>query len=82
MARGSGLPAVIATNAGTSKPQAGSIRNNVLLRIQAAPGGAVSVADLDAHFAQPTRGFLQKLIEKDHLRVITLDELAAAHAKK
>lgn len=61
---------VQATNAGTSRPQAGSIRNQVLLFIQAAPEGICTVAELEEHFKQPVRGYLQKLVEKNHLLIL------------
>lgn len=71
--------AVQATFAGTSTPQSGSVRNNVLLHIQAAENSAITVAALDAHFQQDTRGFINKLLEKDHL--VLLDEKQFAEAK-
>lgn len=71
--------AVQATFAGTSTPQAGSVRNSVLLRIQQAPNNAATIADLDSHFDCDTRGYVNKLIEKNHL--VLLDEAAYAAAK-
>lgn len=71
--------AVQATFAGTSTPQSGSVRNNVLLHIQAAENSAITVAALDAHFQQDTRGYINKLLEKDHL--VLLDEKQFADAK-
>lgn len=65
---------VMATFMGESKPQAGSIRNQVLLYIQAAENHTCTVAELEEHFQQPVRGYLQKLIEKNHL-VILEDDL-------
>ena len=67
--------AVRATFAGKSKPQEGSIRNSVLHAIQAAPNRTITVAALEAQFEQPVRGFLQKLIEKEH--IVTIDPDAA-----
>lgn len=65
---------VMATFMGESKPQAGSIRNQVLLYIQAAENHTCTVAELEEHFKTPVRGYLQKLIEKNHL-VILEDDL-------
>lgn len=65
---------VMATFMGESKPQAGSIRNQVLLYIQAAENNTCTVAELEEHFKTPVRGYLQKLIEKNHL-VILEDDL-------
>lgn len=70
--------AVQATYKGTSTPQAGSVRNNVLLKVQASKHCAITIADLDKHFEQPTRGYVQKLIEKNHLIVLTQEQFAAA----
>lgn len=65
---------VMATFDGGSKPQAGSIRNQVLQYIQAAENHCCTVEELEAHFKQPVRGYLQKLIEKNHLVTIEDDE--------
>lgn len=70
---------VQATFTGTSKPQAGSTRNNVLLHVQSATNSAATMEALDAHFEQNTRGYIQKLMEKGHL--IVLDAAAFAAAK-
>lgn len=64
---------VMATFAGDSKPQAGSLRNQVLTYIQGCENHVCTVEDLEAHFQQPVRGYLQKLIEKNHLVVIEDD---------
>ncbi len=61
---------VMATLDGESKPQAGSIRNQVLAFIQQAENHTCTVEELEAHFKQPVRGYLQKLIEKKHLVTI------------
>lgn len=61
---------VRATFSGESRPQAGSIRNQVLLFVQAAPEHTCTVAALEEHFQQPVRGYLQKLIEKNHLVIV------------
>lgn len=61
---------VRATLAGTSKCQTGSIRAAVLAYVQERtqrPDTTVSVAELDAHFGHSTRGYLQKLLEKNHI---------------
>lgn len=75
------LYAVVATFAGTSKPQTGSLRNNVLLRIQGSPKGAATIESLDAHFGINTRGYVAKLLERDHLRLLTEIEYAALPAR-
>lgn len=54
---------------GTSRPQAGSLRNEVL-QYCAEKKGVVAVEELEAHFNIPVRGYLQKLIEKGHLVII------------
>jgi hypothetical protein len=59
-----------ATFAGTSKPQAASIRGQVLRAIQESEGHTVAQADLDAHMGMPTRSFVQKLIEAGHLELV------------
>ena len=64
---------VRATFMGESKPQSGSIPNQVLLNILQAENHTCTVEELEAHFQQPVRGFLQKLIEKNHLVVIEDD---------
>lgn len=58
---------VLATGAGTSKVQPTSTRGEVLGFVAAAPGGWTSVAALDAKFNCNTKGYLQKLIENNHL---------------
>lgn len=64
---------VMATLAGDSKPQVGSVRNQVLVFIQQCENHCCTVAELEAHFQRPVRGYLQKLIEKNHLVVIEDD---------
>ena len=64
---------VMATGMGESKPQTGSVRNQILLHIQSLPNGMAAVEDLEAHFQRPVRGYLQKLIEKNHLVIIEDD---------
>ena len=64
------IHAVRATFAGTSRPQPRSTRAAVLQRVQDAPGGVATVAALEAYFQQPVRGYLQKLIEKNHLAIV------------
>lgn len=61
---------VRATFAGTSKPQAGSTRNAVLLHLQSLPNATATVEELEAHFKQPVRGYLQKLVEKNHVEIL------------
>jgi hypothetical protein len=70
------LHAVVATFTGTSKPQAGSTRNAVLIRIQSMARSAATIEALDKHFEQSTKGYIQKLIEKGHLRPVTPEEYA------
>jgi hypothetical protein len=65
---------VRATNAGESRPQAGSIRNQVLQYVQNAPEQMCTVAELEEHFQQNVRGYLQKLVEKNHLTIIEDEE--------
>jgi hypothetical protein len=65
---------VRATFAGTSRPQAGSVRAAVLAYVQAAPDNCCTVEALEKHFAQPVRGYLQKLIEKNHLTPVTEEQ--------
>lgn len=59
-----------ATFSGTSKPQAASIRGQVLRAIQESEDHTVTQEDLDAHMGMPTRGFVQKLIEMGHLELV------------
>lgn len=61
---------VKATFAGTSKVQASSRRAGVLKHVQEAPGSTISLAALDAHFGEPTRGYVHKLIEMKHLEAV------------
>lgn len=61
---------VKATFAGTSAVQAGSKRAAVLKAIQEAPDATISLAALDAQFDEPTRGYVHKLIEKNHLTAV------------
>ena len=58
---------VKATFAGTSKIQANSKRAAVLKAIQEAPEATISLADLDAHFGEPMRGYVHKLMQMKHL---------------
>lgn len=69
---------VRATFAGTSRVQAGSVRGAVLKFIQDAPDHTRSVQELEEHFQQPVRGFLQKLLEKNHIALVADDEGAGA----
>lgn len=64
------IRAVRATFAGTSRPQAGSVRRAVLDYVQKAPNATATVEALEEHFQQPVRGYLQKLIEKNHLTIV------------
>ncbi|CAB4165053.1 hypothetical protein UFOVP815_9 [uncultured Caudovirales phage] len=61
---------VRATMAGKSKIHANSKRAAILKHIQAAPACTVSIADLDAAFGEPTRGYVHKLIEMNHLESV------------
>lgn len=65
---------VRATMAGTTKPQASSVRNQVLMFIQNLPDQTATIQALEEHFQQPVRGHLQKLIEKNHLVVVQEDQ--------
>ena len=65
------LVGVIATFAGTSKTQEGSTRAGVLKYINDAKDSkgnlrAVTIDELDAHISANSRGYVQKLIEKNH----------------
>lgn len=69
------VDAVIATFAGKSQPQPGSERNGVLLFIQAQKGAdnkprPVTMEELEKHFQKSCRGFVQKLIEKEHIALV------------
>lgn len=61
---------VRATFAGTSRPQAGSTRAAVLKFIQEAKDHVTTVQALEEHFKQPCRGYLQKLLEKNHITLV------------
>lgn len=67
---------VRATFEGTSKPQAASIRAAVLKFIQDAPEHTCTVEEIENHFNKDAvdfksvRGYLQKLIEKNHIEVL------------
>lgn len=65
---------VKATFAGTSRPQEGSVRTNVLKFIQCAPDNTATVEEMEKHFGHPVRGYLQKLLEKNHIVVIQGDQ--------
>jgi len=56
-----------ATFAGTSKVQSGSKRAAILVHIQNAPDSTATLAELDAAFGEPTRGYVQKLVQMNHL---------------
>lgn len=64
------IDSVRATNAGTSKPQADSVRGKVLKFIQDAPGKTASMAELEAKFGEAARGCVMKLLEKNHLETL------------
>jgi len=74
----SAVVAVRATFAGRTKPQAGSIRNNVLLYVQGRPSKCATVEEIAAHIDESPRGYVQKLIETGHFVAITVEEAAAA----
>lgn len=59
------------TFAGVSKVQANSNRAAVLAYVNAHPAG-ISVEALDGYFGYATRGYLQKLIEKNHVLAVEL----------
>lgn len=64
------ITAVRATFAGTSKVQADSNRAAVLAEVQRCAPEPVTVAALDAKLGYPTRGYLQKLLEKAHIALV------------
>lgn len=68
------IHAVRATFAGTSRPQQGSVRAAVLKFVQEAFAHTATVAELEEHFQQPVRGYLQKLLEKNHLTIVEAEE--------
>lgn len=61
--------AVRATGAGESKPHASSRRRAVLEFVRSRENGTATLAEIDAHFGEPCRGHVQKLIEKNHLEL-------------
>lgn len=61
---------VKATFAGLSKIQAGSKRAAVLKCVQEAPECTITLVALDAAIGEPTRGYIQKLLEMKHLEVL------------
>lgn len=67
------LLAVRATFAGTSKPQSGSQRTEVLLHVQDKklyPDNTATVEQIERALGYPVRGHLQKLLEKNHLTAL------------
>jgi hypothetical protein len=70
----------IATNSGTSKLQAKSVRAGVMAAIAASPLGLVRIADLDDKFLGQARGHVQKLLAVGHVRVLTEVEALAVLA--
>lgn len=65
------ISVVKATGKGESKVQQNSMRANILTFIQNSPKATCTVAALEEKFKQPVRGYLQKLIEKKHLVVVS-----------
>lgn len=61
---------VRATFKGTSRLQAGSTRAQVLKFIQESPNHTSTVEAIEKQFNQPARGFLQKLLEKNHIELV------------
>lgn len=61
---------VKATFAGLSKIQASSKRAAVLKAVQEAQDATMTVEALDAAIGEPTRGYIQKLVEMKHLEVL------------
>lgn len=61
---------VRATFAGTSKMQEGSVRARVLKTIQAADKHTITVEALEKEVGVAVRGYLQKLLEKNHIEVL------------
>lgn len=55
---------------GRSKPQEGSIRNAVLQYIIKGDEHRRTIDSLEKHFAHPCRGYVQKLLEKGHLKIV------------
>lgn len=67
---------VRATFAGTSKPQPMSVRAMILKLIQQSPESTCTIEEIEAHLNQDAiefssvRGYLQKLVEKNHIEVL------------
>jgi hypothetical protein len=61
---------VKATFAGLSKIQAGSKRAAVLKLVQEAQDATMTLATLEAEMGEPSRGYVQKLVEMKHLEVL------------
>ena len=55
---------------GESNPQKASKRRAILDWIALQHDGTATIAALEAHFNEPVRGHVQKLIEKKHLEVV------------
>ena len=62
--------AVRATFAGVSRVQPTSVRGAVLKAAQDAPNATITIADLERQLNQPVRGYIQKLMELNHLVAI------------
>ena len=61
---------VKATFAGLSKIQAGSKRAAALKLVQEAQDATMTLATLEAEMGEPSRGYVQKLVEMKHLEVL------------
>lgn len=64
------LRKVRATFAGTSRVQEGSVRHRVLQAIQDAKNHTATVEELEAVVGVAVRGYLQKLLEKNHIEPV------------
>lgn len=64
------IVAVRCGKGGESNPQKASKRRAILDWIAEQHDGTATIAALEAHFNEPVRGHVQKLIEKKHLEVV------------
>jgi hypothetical protein len=64
------IVAVRCAKGGDSNPQKASKRRAILDWIAMQHDGTATIAALEAHFNEPVRGHVQKLIEKKHLEVV------------
>jgi hypothetical protein len=68
--------AVRATFAGSSKPQAASLRAEILRSIQGFAPKGVTIEALNALYEAPVRSYVQKLMEKKHVEPCSKEDCA------